>query len=62
MVSCWECEAKTVRPVPVLVRAPIGAPRRLDLCPSCYRSHYLPLVAEAVEQSATTVAIPVIGR
>ena len=62
MVNCWECEAKTNRPVTVLVASPIGLPRRLSFCPSCYQRHYLLLVAEASRQNTSIGAMPVIGR
>jgi hypothetical protein len=62
MVNCWECEAKTTRPVTVMVGTPVGLPRRLNFCPSCYQRHYMPLVAEASRQTTSSGAMPTIGR
>ena len=52
MVACWECEAVTPRPMEVSLAVLRGRPRRVQLCPSCYRLYYLPLVAETPADDA----------
>ena len=47
LVICWECEVATSRPIAVTIELPPGHPLRVPLCPPCYRTCYLPLVAEA---------------
>ena len=47
MTCCWECEATTSQPIAVTIEVPDGHPRCLQLCPTCYRMYYLPLIAEA---------------
>src|SRR3954453_13173222 len=44
--ACWECEAMTSKPVIVSVAIPPGEIGPLPLCPSCYRTCYVPLIAE----------------
>ena len=52
MARCWECEATIRRPIVVTIGVPPGHPRPLPLCPSCYETHYLPLVAELAADAA----------
>ena len=46
-MSCWECDRRTARPRTVMLRATTGCIGPLVLCPRCYRTCYLPLVAPA---------------
>lgn len=52
MAECWECEATTSQPVTVTIVLPTGLSPRVRLCPSCYRTYYLPLIAEASADGA----------
>ena len=47
MTTCWECEAMTSQSLAATFAVPSGAVGSLELCPSCYRTCYLPLIAEA---------------
>jgi hypothetical protein len=46
MVTCWECGVETRRPQSASLRWVSGVTRTFQLCPTCYRDHYLPLIAE----------------
>ena len=46
MVACWECDGTANRPISVTIELPTGHRPRVQLCPSCYELHYLPLIAE----------------
>jgi hypothetical protein len=45
VMTCWECEATTGRPIVVTIELPSGHRPRVQLCLSCYRMYYLPLIA-----------------
>ncbi|HZO27554.1 MAG TPA: hypothetical protein VFH48_16380 [Chloroflexota bacterium] len=47
MATCWECEATTSQAIVVTIELPSGHGPRVQLCPSCYQMHYLPLIAES---------------
>jgi hypothetical protein len=46
MTTCWECGAETSRPQSASLRLASGATRTFQLCPTCYRECYLPLIAD----------------
>jgi hypothetical protein len=46
MTTCWECGAETSRPQRASLRLASGATRTFQLCPTCYRDCYLPLIAD----------------
>jgi hypothetical protein len=46
MTTCWECGAETSRPQSASLRSASGATRTFQLCPTCYRDCYLPLIAD----------------
>lgn len=59
MVTCWECEIRTSRPIAVTIEMPTGHRPHVQLCPSCYETHYLPLIAEAsADRAARTEPSP----
>jgi hypothetical protein len=47
MPTCWECGNETPATMTATLRLASGARRQFELCPACYRDHYLPLLAEA---------------
>jgi hypothetical protein len=52
LVECWECERMTRRPIAVTIEVRGGHPLHVQLCPSCYRTYYVPLIAEASADGA----------
>jgi hypothetical protein len=48
MVMCWECGAETGRPLTAMFALPSGPRRSFELCPRCYREHYVPLIVETI--------------
>ena len=46
MTTCWECGAETSRPQSASLCLASGATRMFQLCPTCYRDYYLPLIAD----------------
>jgi hypothetical protein len=46
-VPCWECEATTDAPITVSIRSESWIVGTFALCPTCYRSAYLPLASDA---------------
>jgi hypothetical protein len=55
MTCCWECERATSRPITVTIGLPTGHIPRVQLCPPCYQTHYLPLIAELSIEGAHQV-------
>ena len=52
LMTCWECEATTSQAIVVTIELPTGHAPRVQLCPSCYQMHYLPLIAESAVDGA----------
>jgi hypothetical protein len=46
VTECWECEAAMSEPFGATIVLPTGHPPVVQLCPSCFQTHYLPLIAE----------------
>jgi len=46
VTTCWECDVETDRPVTVRLEASTGRVGPFALCPQCFRTHYLPLMAD----------------
>ena len=42
---CWECDVRTSHPVETALGTLTALSARVILCPDCYRSCYVPLVA-----------------
>lgn len=55
---CWECEAATSQPIAVTIEMTTRHRPRVQLCPSCYRSCYLLLIAETTIDGAHEAPTP----
>lgn len=51
MATCWECGRETPTTLPATLRLASGALRHFQLCPLCFRIHYLPLLAEVAGEA-----------
>ena len=58
MPTCWECETETPTTMTGTLRLASGAPRQFELCPACYRAHYLPLLTGAAGPGSDPVGPP----